>query len=127
MEEKRLRERLLLASPGVATPMQARLTAARLKLDAALAALHDRHVAWGRRQAEGRAKGTAAWREARADWQASLVAHRAELKAAWVEWKAARLEVRSALVYACCGRAASLPWSRQSGARQSRSWDTDLA
>ena len=29
-----------------------------------------------------------------------MAAHRAELKAAWAEWKAARLEVRSALVYA---------------------------
>jgi stearoyl-CoA desaturase (delta-9 desaturase) len=103
MEEKRLRERLVLASPGVATPMQARLAAARLKLDAALASLHDRHVAWGHRKAEWRAKGMAkaeAWREAKAEWQASVVAHRAELKAAWVEWQAARLEVRSALVYA---------------------------
>jgi hypothetical protein len=102
MEEKRLRERLALASPGVATPMQARLAAARLKLDAALASLHDRHEAWRLRNAEWRAKGTAkaeAWREAKAEWQASVVAHRAELKAAWVEWKAARLEVRTALVY----------------------------
>ena len=103
MEEKRLRERLLLASPGVATPMQARLAAARLKLDAALASLHDRHQAWGRRKAQWRAKGTAkaeAWREAKAEWQASVVAQRTELKAAWVEWQAARHEIRSALVYA---------------------------
>jgi stearoyl-CoA desaturase (delta-9 desaturase) len=103
MEEKRLRERLVLASPGVATPMQARLAAARMKLDSALATLHDRHEAWRLKKAEWRAKGTAkaeALREAKAEWQAAMVAHRVELKAAWVEWKAARLEVRSALVYA---------------------------
>jgi len=103
MEEKRLRERLVLASPGVATPMQARLAAARLQLDAALASLHDRHEAWGQKKAEWRVKGTAkaeVWREAKAEWQASMATHRAELKAAWAEWRAARLEVRSALVYA---------------------------
>ena len=102
MEEKRLRERLVLASPGVATPMQARLAAARLQLDAALASLHDRHEAWGQKKAEWRVKGTAkaeVWREAKAEWQASMATHRAELKAAWAEWRAARLEVRSALVY----------------------------
>ena len=103
MEEKRLRERLVLASPGVATPMQARLAAARLQLDTALASLHDRHEAWGQKKAEWRVKGTAkaeVWREAKAEWQASMATHRAELKAAWAEWRAARLEVRSALVYA---------------------------
>jgi stearoyl-CoA desaturase (delta-9 desaturase) len=103
MEEKRLRERLALASPGSASPMQARLAAARMKLDAALAALHDRHEAWGKKKAEWRAKGMAkaeAWREAKAEWEVSAATHRAELKAAWREWKAARLEVRSALVYA---------------------------
>ncbi len=103
MEEKRLRERLLLASPGVASPMQARLAAARVKLDTALATLHQRHEAWGKKKAEWHAKGQAraeVWREAKAEWQASLTAHRQELKAAWAEWKAARLEVRSALVYA---------------------------
>jgi stearoyl-CoA desaturase (delta-9 desaturase) len=103
MEEKRLRERLTLASPGVATPMQARLAAARLKLDAALAALHDRHAAWELKKTEWRGKGLAkaeAWREAKAEWKAAMAIHRAERKAAWAEWKAARLEVRSALVYA---------------------------
>lgn len=103
MEEKRLRERLVLASPGVATPMQARLAAARLQLDAALASLHDRHEAWVQRKAEWRDKGTAkaeVWREAKAEWKASMATHRAELKAAWAEWRAARLEVRSALVFA---------------------------
>jgi stearoyl-CoA desaturase (delta-9 desaturase) len=103
MEEKRLKERLALTSPGVATPMQARLAAARLKLDAALAALHDRHEAWQLKKAEWRAKGLAkadAWREAKAEWNATAALHRAELEAAWAEWKAARLEVRSALVYA---------------------------
>jgi stearoyl-CoA desaturase (delta-9 desaturase) len=103
MEEKRLRERLVLASPGIATPMQARLAAARVKLDAALVSLHDRHEAWGQKKAEWRAKGTAkadAWREAKAEWDASLLQQRADLKMAWAEWKAARLEIRSALVYA---------------------------
>ncbi len=103
MEEKRLRERLILASPGVAAPIHDRLAAARLQLDAALATLHDRHAAWGHKKAEWRAKGLAkaeAWREAKAEWQASLAAHRLELKAAWAEWQAARLEVCSALVYA---------------------------
>jgi stearoyl-CoA desaturase (delta-9 desaturase) len=103
MEEKRLRERLALASPGAATPMRDRLAAARLKLDAALAALHERHEAWGQKKAEWRAKGLAkaeAWREAKAEWKATAAVHRAELKAALAEWKAARLEVRSALVYA---------------------------
>ena len=99
MEEKRLRERLVLASPGITTPMQARLAAARLKLDTALVSLHDRHKAWSHKKAEWRAKGTAkaeAWREATAE----LATHRAELKTAWAEWKAVRLEARSALVYA---------------------------
>ena len=103
MEEKRLRERLALASPGSAHPMRDRLAAARLKLDAALAALHDRHEAWEHKKAEWRAKGLAkaeAWREAKAEWNLAMATHRAELRAAWSEWKAARLEVRSALVYA---------------------------
>lgn len=103
MEEKRLKARLVLASPGVASPMQARLAAARLKLDAALAALHQRHEAWHQKKAEWRASGTAraeAWRTAKAEWRAAMALHRAELKAAWAEWRAARLEVRSSLVYA---------------------------
>jgi len=102
MEEKRLRERLALASPGSAHPMRERLAAARLKLDAALAALHERHVAWGLKKAEWRAKGLAkaeAWREAKAEWKAALAVHRVELRTAWAEWRAARLEVRTALVY----------------------------
>jgi stearoyl-CoA desaturase (delta-9 desaturase) len=82
--------------------MQARLAAARMKLDAALVSLHDRHEAWGQKKAEWRAKGMAkaeAWREAKAEWDTSLAQHRADLKTAWAEWKAARLEVRTALVY----------------------------
>jgi stearoyl-CoA desaturase (delta-9 desaturase) len=103
MEEKRLRERLVLASPGVATPMRARLAAARQKLDIALVALHDRHEALNVKRVEWRTRGTAkaeAWREAKAEWKATLAVHRADVKAAWVEWKAARMEVRSALVCA---------------------------
>ena len=102
MEEKRLGARLALASPGAATPMRDRLASARVKLDAALASLHQRHEAWRQRQPEGKAKGRAradAWREAKAEWHVSLTQHRAELKAAWAEWRAARLEVRTALVY----------------------------
>ena len=82
--------------------MRARLAAARMKLDVALASLHDRHEAWGQKKVEWRTKGMAkaeAWREAKAEWKMSLSAHQAELKAAWTEWKAARLEVRTALVY----------------------------
>ena len=103
MEEKRLQERLALASPGVALPMRARLEAARLRLDKALEALHDRHEAWVAKKAEWRAKGVAqagAWGEAKAEWQASLVVLRADLKVAWAEWKATRAEVQLALVYA---------------------------
>lgn len=103
MEEKRLRERLALASPGVATPMQQRLAAAHLKLDQAMASLHERREAWQQKKAEWKAKGHAraeAWREAKAEWQAALAQHRLELRAAWAEWRAARLEVRSALVFA---------------------------
>jgi stearoyl-CoA desaturase (Delta-9 desaturase) len=100
MEEKRLRDRLVLGSPALTAPTQARLAAARLKLDAALASLHERHEAWRRRKAERRARGAVrARREARADWKESVAAHRLELKAAWAEWKAARLEARSALAY----------------------------
>jgi len=102
MEEKRLRERLVLASPGVATPMRDRLAAARLRLDAALATLHERREAWQLKKTDWRQKGTAkaeAWREAQVEWQAAMAQHRAELRTAWAEWKAARLEVRSALVY----------------------------
>ena len=103
MEEKRLQERLALASPGIAQPMRARLEAARLRLDKALEALHDRREAWVMKKAEWRAKGVAqagAWGEAKAEWQSSLVVLRADLKVAWAEWKATRAEVRSALVYA---------------------------
>ena len=103
MEEKRLRERLVLASPGVITPMQARLAAARLKLDATLVSRHERHEAWNQKKDEWRAKGLAkagVWREAKTEWQASMALHRAELKAAWAEWQAARLEARSTLAYA---------------------------
>lgn len=100
MEEKRLRERLVLASPGVATPMQQRLAAARLKVDEALAALHDRREAWRDRQAEWKARRGEAWREAREEWKAALAQQRIELRAAWAEWRAARREVRTALVFA---------------------------
>jgi stearoyl-CoA desaturase (delta-9 desaturase) len=103
MEEKRLRERLVLASPAVATPMGQRLAEARLKLDHALASLHDRREAWHLKKADWKAKGQAraeVWREANLEWKAAMVQHRAELRAAWAEWKAARMEVRSALVFA---------------------------
>lgn len=103
MEEKRLRERLTLASPGSAHPMRDRLAIARLKLDAALAALHDRHEAWLHKKVEWRAKGQAkaeTWREAKAEWEGAMAQHRLDLKTAWAEWKAARLEIRTALVYA---------------------------
>lgn len=103
MEAKRLHERLVLASPGVATPMRARVEAARTKLDTALAGLHDRHEAWQQKKADWRARGHAkaeAWAEAKAEWQLAVRAQRSELKLAWAEWKAARLEVRSALVFA---------------------------
>ncbi|MDR3683696.1 MAG: fatty acid desaturase [Geothrix sp.] len=102
MEEKRLRERLVLASPGIANPMRDRLAASRVKLDAALAALHDRQEAWGRKRADWRARGLAkaeAWREVKAEWRASADVHREELKAAWAEWKAARLEAQATLAY----------------------------
>ncbi|HJU82989.1 MAG TPA: acyl-CoA desaturase [Holophagaceae bacterium] len=107
MEEKRLRERLVLASPAVATPMQIRLAEARLKVDRALAALQERREAWQARKAEwklqmkerGHARAEA-WAAAKAEWKAAMAQHRAELQAAWREWKAARMEVRSALVYA---------------------------
>jgi stearoyl-CoA desaturase (delta-9 desaturase) len=103
MEEQRLRERLLLASPAVATPMQARLAAARLQLDATLGRWHERQEAWSLKKIQWRAKGMAkaeAWREAQAEWKTALAVQRADLKTAWAEWQAARLEVRSALVYA---------------------------
>jgi stearoyl-CoA desaturase (delta-9 desaturase) len=102
MEEKRLRERLALTSPAVATPMHRRVAEARLKLDHALEALHQRREDWQAKKAEWRVKGQAkaeAWREVKAEWEASMAQHRTDLKAAWAEWKAARLEVRSALVY----------------------------
>ncbi|WP_306590957.1 fatty acid desaturase [Geothrix sp. 21YS21S-4] len=98
MEEKRLRERLASASP-----LHDRLATARHQLETALAALHDRHEAWGRKKVEWREKGQAraeAWREGRKEWKASAATHRRELKTAWAEWKAARLEVRTALVHA---------------------------
>ncbi|HJW09568.1 MAG TPA: acyl-CoA desaturase [Holophagaceae bacterium] len=107
MEEKRLQERLALASPAVATPMQIRLAEARLKVDRALAALHERREAWQARKAEWKLQMTErgharaeAWAAAKAEWKAAMAQHRAELRAAWQEWKAARMEVRSALVYA---------------------------
>jgi stearoyl-CoA desaturase (delta-9 desaturase) len=107
MEEKRLQQRLALASPAVATPMQIRLAEARLKVDRALAALHERREAWQAKKAEWRTqmKGRRearreAWEAMKAEWQAALEQHRAELRAAWREWRAARMEARSALVYA---------------------------
>ena len=103
MEEKRLRERLVLASPAVATPLRLRLEAARLKLDQALASLHERHEAWQQKRADWKAKGQAraeAWREAKAEWKDALAQHRVELRAAWAEWRYARTEIRSALVFA---------------------------
>ncbi|MDE3034045.1 MAG: fatty acid desaturase, partial [Acidobacteriota bacterium] len=103
MEEKRLRERLVLASPAVATPLRLRLEAARLKLDQALASLHERHEAWQQKRSDWKAKGQAraeAWREAKAEWKDALAQHRIELRAAWAEWRSARTEIRSALVFA---------------------------
>ncbi len=102
MEEKRLRERLLRANPAVTTVLQARLGAARLQLDSALASLHERHEAWSHKKAEWRAKGVAkaeAWQAVKAERRAALAQHRLELKTAWAEWKAARLEAQAALAY----------------------------
>ena len=114
IEALKLRRRLE-AHPGtVAHPVQERLAQARLRLDLALAALHEcreglkaKRQAW---RAEWKAKGlaraarkeerAAAWRQARAEWQTVLAHHREQLKEAWAEWRAARSAARSALVYA---------------------------
>ncbi len=103
MEEKQLRERLATASPAVATPLQDRLAAARLRVDSALASLQEKREAWEAIKTEWKAKGHAKaeqWRQAKAEWKAAMAQHRRELKAAWEEWTAARMEVRSALVFA---------------------------
>lgn len=103
MEEKRLKERLALSSPGVAEAMAARLAEARARLDAALAGWQERREAWEAKKAAWQAQGAAraeAWRAARAEWKAAMAAHREELKAAWREWRAARTEVRQVLAFA---------------------------
>ncbi len=103
MEEKQLRERLITASPAVATPLQERLAAARLRVDAALASFQEKHEAWEAKKTEWKSMGHAKaehWRHAKAEWKATMAQHRLELHAAWEEWRAARREVRTALVYA---------------------------
>jgi stearoyl-CoA desaturase (delta-9 desaturase) len=103
MEEKQLRERLITASPAVATPLQERLAAARLRVDAALASFQEKHEAWEGKKAEWKAMGHAKadqWRHAKTEWRATMAQHRQELRAAWDEWRAARMEVRTALICA---------------------------
>ncbi len=76
MEEKSLRARLAKASPGVAEPLHARLSAAHGRLDQALAAFQSN-------------------REIRAaEWKATMLVRRAELRVAWSKWKAARFLVK---------------------------------
>lgn len=95
VEEQRLARRLAQASP-----VQARLAAARLRLDAALASLQERREAWQRKRRElkvfGRAK-VETYRLAKAEWKDAFAQHKREMAEAWMEWKAAR---RAALAYA---------------------------
>jgi stearoyl-CoA desaturase (delta-9 desaturase) len=103
IEEKRLRERLALSSPGVAEAMASRLAAARARLDRALAGWQERREGWEARKAEWKAHraGRAdAWRAMKAEWKQAMAQQEREMKAAWREWRAARLEARQVLAYA---------------------------
>lgn len=103
MEEKQLKERLSLSSPGVALPVAARLASARARLDQALASFQERRDAWDAKKAEWKTQRSARadqWRATRAEWKGALAAHREEVKAAWRDWRAARLEARQVLAYA---------------------------
>ncbi len=103
MEEKRLRERLALSSPGVAEAMARRLSEARTRLDQALAAWQERREAWEAKKAEWKAQraGRAeAWRAQKAEWKGALAQQRREMEDAWREWRAARYEARQVLAFA---------------------------
>jgi len=88
MEEKRLQSKLVEAPTEVRGSLQMRLSAARERLDGALVALH----AW--RETRRTRKATEPWSQRKAEWKATLSAHRMELQEAWREWKAARMAVR---------------------------------
>jgi stearoyl-CoA desaturase (delta-9 desaturase) len=103
MEEKKLRERLALSSPGVALAMAARLASARSRLDLALASFQERRDGWEAKKAEWKNQRSARaeqWRAIREEWKAAMAAHREELRAAWRDWREARLEARQVLAYA---------------------------
>ena len=96
-EERNLAAALAQARPHVAEPVKLKLGQARLRLDRALAALHDRREAWEARKRDWKARGTAqaeVWRQARLERKAQMAQHRQELREAWAEWKAARSEAR---------------------------------
>ncbi len=80
MEEKRLAARLAKVHPTLAEDLGARLAAARLRVDRALAALQVQREAM---------------RTHHQEWKAAMLTHRAEVQMAWAEWKAARILVRS--------------------------------
>jgi stearoyl-CoA desaturase (Delta-9 desaturase) len=97
MEEQRLAATLAAIPSGAAAPLRQRLGQARMRLDQALAAFHERGEAWEARKREWRARGEAkaeARRVARAEWKAAMDQHRQELREAWSEWKAARSAAR---------------------------------
>ncbi len=80
MEEKRLAARLAKAHPTLAEELGTQLTAARLRVDRALAALQEHREAM---------------RTHRQEWKETLLTRHAEVQSAWAEWKAARFRVRS--------------------------------
>lgn len=90
MEEKRLQSKLGVAPLEVRGSLQMRLSAARERLDGALVALH----AWRETRRIRKAAEPHTWSQRKAEWKATLAAHRAELQEAWREWHAARLAVR---------------------------------
>lgn len=102
MEAQRLQARLAARSHG-AEALQARVAAARARVDEALAAMHDRREAWGRKRRELKVLGHAkaeAFRMAKAEWRESMARTQAEMAAAWAEWKQARRAARLALATA---------------------------
>jgi stearoyl-CoA desaturase (delta-9 desaturase) len=92
MEEKALLAKLAeVPDPG---SVRARVTAARERLDQALAAFQAQREAWEQGKAARQSHRTESWLELKAELKAAAVQRRAELRLAFGEWKAARLAVR---------------------------------
>jgi stearoyl-CoA desaturase (delta-9 desaturase) len=96
VEANRLKAKLAARKAAGTESLEERIAAARVRMDAALANMHERRESWARKRRElkvlGRAKAEA-FHMAKAEWKESMARHKAELAEAWAEWQATRQAV----------------------------------